>query len=296
VLKLLKEPCAAALAYGLKADIKNNSHILVYDLGGGTFDVSIMTVGVKEFRVQAYDGDTMLGGVDFDNKLVAYMAKIIKDKHNYDVFSSDVELHMKNKEIRSVLKTACELAKRQLSTAPTATIRIGSLLPGVDIAEKVTRFMFEQFCEDLFNRTIELVDRALKTANMTPTDIGEVVMVGGSTRIPKIKELVKKKFGATPLCESINPDEAVAYGAAIQAAMLSASDHDSENARQLRDITPHDLSIGVTNGEVSVVINRGTRIPHRAKKVFVTADDYQTAVIVEVYEVDQTAKLASKFP
>lgn len=236
VLRIVNEPTAAALAYGLDKNLSGEKNVLIYDLGGGTFDVSILTIDEGSvFEVQSTAGDTHLGGEDFDNRMVDHFVKEFKRKYQRDITSNSRALRR--------LRTACERAKRTLSSSTEASIEIDSLYDGVDFYTKITRARFEELCSDLFKSTMEPVERALTDAKLDKSKIHDIVLVGGSTRIPKIQKLLSDFMGGKELNRSINPDEAVAYGAAIQAAVLSGDRSDAIKDVLLIDVAP--LSLGI---------------------------------------------------
>merc|ERR1712242_469262 len=215
VLRIINEPTAAAIAYGLdkKKGNSQESNVLIFDLGGGTFDVSILTIEDGIFEVKSTAGDTHLGGDDFDNRLVDHFVNEFKRKHKKDIGS--------NKRAVRRLRTACERAKRTLSASAQANLEIDSLFEGIDFYTSITRARFEELCSDLFKGTLEPVEKAMRDAKLDKSSIHDIVLVGGSTRIPKIQKLLQDFFNGKELNKSINPDEAVAYGAAVQAAILT---------------------------------------------------------------------------
>merc|ERR1719187_2306418 len=212
VLRIINEPTAAAIAYGLDKKVGQERNVLIFDLGGGTFDVSILTIEDGIFEVKSTSGNTHLGGEDFDNRMVNHFAQEFKRKHKKDLQS--------NKRALRRLRTACERAKRTLSASAQATIEIDSLFEGIDFYTSITRARFEDLCQDLFRGTLEPVEKAIRDAKMEKQTIHDIVLVGGSTRIPRIQKLLSDYFNSKELNKSINPDEAVAYGAAVQAAIL----------------------------------------------------------------------------
>jgi len=276
VLRIINEPTAAALAYGMDKVDGQERNVLIFDLGGGTFDVSILTINDGVFEVKATGGDTHLGGEDFDNALVEYLAEEFKRKHKKDLKS--------NQRALKRLKTACERAKRTLSSSLTAAIEIDALLDGTDFHTSLTRAKFEDLCGHWFRQTLDSVGRVLRDAKMSKDQIHDVVLVGGSTRIPKVQELLSQYFAGKKLCNSVNPDEAVAYGAAVQAAVLVGTRDEKLNNLVLLDVCP--LSLGIeTQGQImTTLIPRNTTIPTKKTQMFSTFADNQTSVRVQIYE------------
>jgi heat shock protein 5 len=280
VLRVINEPTAAALAYGLEKKDQDEANILVFDLGGGTFDVTVLTIEKGVFEVSSTNGDTHLGGEDFDQRIMDHLIKMFKRKHKKDV-STDKRAIQK-------LKKEAERAKRTLSSTSQTRIEIEALFDGIDFSETLTRAKFEELNLDLFKKTMKPVKKALEDSKLAKSDIDEVVLVGGSTRIPKVQQLLSNFFNGKELNQEINPDEAVAFGATVQGGILSGEGGESVKDVVLLDVAPLSMGVELEDGLMSKIIERNTVIPTKKTQEYTTVQDNQAQVNFQIYEGERS--------
>jgi heat shock protein 1/8 len=286
ILRTVNAPTAAAFAYGINRRALGELNILIFDLGGGTFNVSLLTIEEGIFEVRAVAGDTHLGGEDFNNRLVNHFVQEFRRKFKKDISS--------NARAICRLRSQCELAKRELSRLAQTSIEIDFLFEGIDFYTSLTRARFEELNQDLFQSIIDSVEKVLRDSKINKNEIHEIVLVGGSTRITKIQRMISEFFNGKELNKSINPDEAAAYGAAVQAAILFGDTSEKTQDVLLSDVTAFSLGIEIY-GTMTPLIKRNTTIPNKKSEIFITSSDNQLSIVVNVYEGERVRAKDNNF-
>ena len=276
VIKIINEPIAAAIAFGLENICKEKKNICVFDLGGGTFDITILEIHNKKFTVKAIGGDSHLGGEDFDNELMKFCIKKFKEENDIDISNDQKALRR--------LKIVCEKTKIELSSLEDSQIELESLSEDTNFQMSIGRQEFEKICQEKFNKCIEILKTTLEESKLSKTEINEILLIGGSSRIPKIRKMISDFFQKKKLNQTINPDEAIAYGAAIEAALKNNIQNEELDSLEVINVCPLSIGKGIKQGRMSVIIKKNTKIPCEASKSYVTGEDNQDKFMIDIYE------------